>query len=143
MRAKLISGELRKFELKDMSDYLGMKGSTPKRAKKRRKEREEVADADSACPMQIPRKKKKPRKPIRDEDFQDKKSEKDLIALLDVNTTDYLWCYEVCKGYAYFQSKFVNLQTEVSVPLYKKFKEAKAYFECQKCATHSTELAKG
>ena len=139
MRAKLINDDLSKFEKRDLANFLGTVGSTPQRVTNKRKQ---VQEPDSQCPMKVPRKTKKIKEPMRNEEFQTKKDQKDLIDLMNLDITNYQWCFEVCKGNDHFKSLLVNVQPkEIRGPLYKKFKEAQNHFKCAKCATHSTELA--
>ena len=135
MRAKLINDDLSKFEKRDLANFFGTVGSTPRRNTK------EVQEKDNQCPMRILKKPQKIKEPMRNEEYQNNKKQKDLIDLLGVDKSDYLWCFEVCKGIGVFKSILVGLPDEIRGPLQKKFREAKLHFECPQCAEHKTELA--
>ena len=142
---KLLQGVYNKYDKEGLYDFFGNKGSTPKKVKKsrKRKERDESADElASQYPMAIPKKKaKKHKEPKRNGEFMNDKNAKDLLELLEVPTDELFWCFEVCKGINNFRSKVLNLEPEVSKKLFKMFREADSHFKCQKCETHSVELA--
>ena len=153
VRSKFINGQLNRYEQQDLAQFLGSQGSTPNKTRKRRKDkdssntplkrRKDKEEPNTDYPMNIPRKTKKVREPKRNKEFQDNKTQKDLIELLDVDATAMLWCYEVCKGDDNFRKLVVDLEPkEVRGKLFKKLRDAKKHFECAKCGIHSTELAK-
>ena len=140
-RDKLIQGAYTKYDKQSFSNFFGKKGSTPKRVRKRKERDETEQQLNSEFPMRIPRKKKKNTKPKRGKDFMKDKDAKDLKDLLEIPIKEFFWCFEVCKGYEHFTSKAINLEPKVRGKLFKMFKEAKSHWKCQKCETHSVELA--
>ena len=146
VKAKLLKNQLNKFERRDLQDFYGKQGSTPKKGCKRKREEENTQkkneETNTDFPMKVPSKKKKYKKPIWDEEFQTKKGVSDLEELAKIPISEFTWCLEVCKGYPYFTRKAMNMESEKSKKLIKMFKKAQAHWECTKCGNHTLELAK-
>ena len=127
-----------------LHDFFGKKDSTPKKVKKRKERNEpelEKLASEELPKMAIPKKKKRHTEPKRNGEFMSDKNARELKELLEVPIDNMIWCFEVCKGMHNFRSKAMNLDDEVSTKLVKMFNQAKSHFECQKCLSHSTELA--